>query len=71
LVSDAESQLVLAAGTAVGIGADPSPVTMTALAELVEMAKVAPLMALRAPASIKAAMAAVIVLFMGYNLLRS
>jgi len=61
VVSDVESLLVSAAGGVSGSGADPSPMTMTVLAELME---VAPLTALRAPASIKAARAAIIVFFM-------
>jgi len=68
LVSDIESLLpVLAAGVKVaGKGADPSPITMTVLTELMEVASPA---ALRAPANIRAARAAIIVFFMGYNLL--
>ena len=50
-----------AGGRVSGIGADPSPMRMMVLAELTE---VAPLTALRAPASIKAARAAIVVFFM-------
>ena len=55
-------------GKVVGIGADPSPMTTTAL--LRGLTEVAPLTALRAPANIKAAKAAIIVCFtVGYDLL--
>jgi hypothetical protein len=60
VLSDVKSLLVSAGGRASGIGAAPSPMTMTVLAEPME---VAPLTALRAPASINAARAAIIVFF--------
>ncbi len=49
------------AGKVVGIGDEPSPMTTAVLRELTE---VAPLTALRAPANIKAAKAAIIACFM-------
>jgi hypothetical protein len=48
-------------GKVVGIGADPSPMTTTAL--LQGLMEVAPLTAPKAPANIKAARAAIIVCF--------
>jgi hypothetical protein len=54
------SPLLCTEGRAIGVGADPSPITMTGVVALTE---VAPLTALRAPASIKAARVAIIVFF--------
>jgi len=68
LVSDFESLLLASGARAAGKGADPSPITTTVLTELKEAAS---LTALRAPANIRAARAAIMVFFMGYNLLQS
>jgi hypothetical protein len=60
VVSDAGSLLGAADGRAVGTGADPSPIMLTAVVALTEAA---PPTALRAPASIKAARVAIMVFF--------
>jgi hypothetical protein len=62
VASDDESLLISVVGRASGIGADPSPIMRTGVVELTE---VAPLTALRTPASIKAARVAIIVFFIG------
>jgi hypothetical protein len=62
LVSDFESLLLATGARAAGKGADPSPITTTVLTELKEAAS---LTALRAPANIRAARAAIIVFCMG------
>jgi len=60
VVRDEASPLLSAEPRTIGIGADPSPITRTGVVALME---VAPLTALRAPASIKAARVAIIVFF--------
>jgi hypothetical protein len=59
-VKDEASPGSSAEGRAIGIGEDPSPITMT---EVVALTEVAPLTALKAPASINAARVAIIVFF--------
>jgi hypothetical protein len=59
VVNEEESLSGSAEGKASGIGADPSPITMTVVA----LTEVAPPTALSAPASIKAARVAIMVFF--------
>jgi hypothetical protein len=66
-MSDVESPLVSAGASASGIGAEPSPIKIAGADEFTELA---PLTALRAPASIKAARVAMSVFFMFHKLLR-
>lgn len=64
LLSDVESlALLMADEKDLGMGAEPSPVMMTAFVELAEIARLVLLIALSAPANIRAAAVAVIVFF--------
>src|SRR3974377_755858 len=60
VVRDGASPLLSGEGKAIGIGADPSPITRTGVGGLTGVAR---LTALRAPASINAARVAIIVFF--------